>query len=69
MPKTAQGGGEAGEIAGGGFGGKELGGEDFSGGVVLQAESGEARAAAFEPVMGRAVELHQFAFASERGRR
>jgi len=52
------------EIAGGGLGGKELGGEDFSGGIVLQAERGEARAAAFEPIVGRAVELHQFAFAS-----
>ena len=51
------------EIAERGFGRKELGGQDFSGGVVLQAESGEARAAAFEPVVGRAVELHQFAFA------
>jgi hypothetical protein len=40
------------EIAGGGFGGKELGGEDFSGGIVLQAERGEARAAAFQPVVG-----------------
>ena len=29
----------------------------------MQAESGEARAAAFEPVVGRAIELHQFAFA------
>ena len=46
-----------------GFGGKELGGDDFSGGVVLQAERGEAWAAAFQPVMGRAIELHQFAFA------
>jgi hypothetical protein len=53
---------EQGEIAGGGFGGEELGGEDFSGGIVLQAEGGEARAAAFEPIMGGAIELHQFAF-------
>ena len=54
---------EQGEIAGCGFGGEELGGEDFSGGVVLQAERGEAWAAAFEPVMRGAIELHQFAFA------
>ena len=52
-----------GEIAERGFGGKELGGQDFSGGIILQAERGEARAAAFQPVVGRAVELHQFAFA------
>ncbi len=55
---------EQGEIAGGGFGGEELSGEDFAGGVVLQAEGSEARAAAFEPIVGRAIELHQFAFAS-----
>ena len=51
------------EIAESGFGGKELGGQDFSGGIVLQAESGEARAAALQPVVGRAIELDQFAFA------
>ena len=51
------------EIAECGLGGKELGGEDFSGGIVLQAERGEARAAAFQPVVGRAIELNQFAFA------
>src|SRR5271165_1116459 len=50
------------EIAERGFGRKELSGQDFSGGVVLQAESGEARTAAFEPVVGRTVELHQLAF-------
>ena len=52
------------EIAVGGFGGEELGGQDFAGGIVLHAQSGEPRAAAFEPVVRRAVELHQFAFAS-----
>ena len=52
------------EIAERAFGGKELGGQDLAGGVVLQAQSGEARATALEPVVGRAVELHQFAFAS-----
>jgi hypothetical protein len=51
------------EIAGGGFGGEELGGEDFSGGIVLQAESGEPGAAALEPIVGGAIELDQFAFA------
>ena len=55
---------EQGEIAERGFGGEELGGQDFTGGIVLQAERGEARAAAFQPVVRRAVELHQFAFAS-----
>jgi hypothetical protein len=39
------------EIAGGSFGGEELSGEDFAGGVVLQAESGEEGAAAFEPIV------------------
>jgi hypothetical protein len=52
------------EIAEGGFGGEELSGEDFSGGSVLQTEGGEHRAATFEPVMGRTIELDQFAFAS-----
>jgi len=51
------------EKAGGGFGGEELGGQDFSGGIVLHAERGQSRAAAFEPVMGGAIELDQFAFA------
>src|SRR5712664_394630 len=49
------------EIAEGGFGSEELGGQDFAGGVVLHAESGEVRAAAFQPVVRAAVELHQFA--------
>ena len=53
---------EQGEIAGGGFGGEELSSQDFSGGIVLQAERGETRAAAFEPIVGRAIELQQFAF-------
>ncbi len=55
---------EQAEIALGGFGGEELGGEDFAGGVVLHAQSGEQRAAAFEPVVWGAVELHELAFAS-----
>src|SRR5271169_601677 len=54
---------EQGEIAVCGFGGKELSRQDFSGSVVLQAERGEHGAAAFQPVVGRAIELHQFAFA------
>src|SRR5271165_7167498 len=55
---------EQGEIAGGGFGGEELSGQDFTGGIVLQTERGEARAAALEPIVGRAIQLHQFALAS-----
>src|SRR5713226_1582818 len=54
---------EQAEIALGGFCGEELGREDFAGGIVLQAQSGEARAAAFEPVVGAAVELDEFALA------
>jgi len=54
------------EIASGGFGGEELSGEDFTGGIVLQAEGGETRAAAFQPVMWGAIELDQFAFTSGR---
>lgn len=52
------------EVAEGGFGGKELSGEDFAGGIILQSQGGEPGAAALEPVVGRAVELHQFAFPS-----
>ena len=52
------------EIALGGFRGEELGGEDFAGSIVLHAQSGEQGAATFEPVVGRAVELNEFAFAS-----
>lgn len=48
------------EIALGGFREEELSGQDFAGGVVLQAQSSEPRAAALEPVVGRAVELNQF---------
>ena len=54
---------EQAEVAMCSFGRKELSGQDFSGGVVLQAESGEARAAAFEPIMRGAIQLHQLAFA------
>ncbi len=56
---------EQAKVAFGGFRRKELSGEDFAGSVVLHAQSGETRAAAFEPVVRRAVELHQFAFASD----
>src|SRR5258708_4896465 len=48
------------EIAESGFRGKELRRQDFAGGVVLHAESSEVRAAAFEPVVRTAVELHEF---------
>jgi hypothetical protein len=40
--------------------GKELRRQDFTRGVVLQAQSGEQRTAAFEPVVRTAVELHEF---------
>ena len=49
------------EIAFGGFGEEELGGEDFAGGIILHA--GEVGAATFEPVMRGGVQLHQFSFA------
>ncbi len=52
------------EIAFGGFRKEELGRKDFAGGIVVHAESGEARAAACEPVVGAAVELEECAFAS-----
>jgi len=52
------------EIALGSFRGEELGGQDFAGSIVLHAQSGEPGAAAFEPVMRRAVELDQFALTS-----
>ncbi len=53
------------EIAFGGFGEEKLGRQDFAGGVVLHAENGEARAAALQPVVRGAVELHELAFASD----
>jgi len=40
---------------------EELCGQDFPGGVILHAESGELRAASFEPIVRAAVELHEFA--------
>src|SRR5258708_14779388 len=49
------------EIAEGSFRGEELCSQDFAGGIVLHAESGESGAAAFEPVVRAAVELHEFA--------
>jgi len=49
------------EIAEGGFRGEELYGQDLFGGIVLHAESSEALAAAFEPVVRATIELHQFA--------
>lgn len=40
------------EVAFGGFRGEELSGENFTGGIILHAQSREAWAAAFEPVVG-----------------
>jgi hypothetical protein len=51
------------KVAFGRFGEEEAGGEDFAGSIVLHAQSGETRAAAFQPVVRRAVQLHEFAFA------
>src|SRR5271155_5049919 len=49
------------EVAFGRFRGEELSGENFAAGVVLHAQCGEARTAAFEPVVQAAVALDQFA--------
>ena len=49
------------EIAEGGFCGEELRGQDFAGSIVLHTQSGELRAATFEPIVGAAVKLHEFA--------
>lgn len=49
------------KITFGGFRRKELCGQDFAGSVVLHAQSGELRAASFQPVVRTAVELYQFA--------
>jgi hypothetical protein len=49
------------EIALGSFRGEELSGQDFAGRIVLHAQSGEQRAATFEPVVRGAVELDEFA--------
>ena len=54
---------EQAEIALGGFREEELRGENFARSVVLHAQSGELRAAPFQPVVGGAVELHKLAFA------
>jgi len=56
---------EQSEIALCGFCGEELGGQDFAGGIVLHAQSDEAGATVFEPVMRAAVKLDEFAFASD----
>src|SRR5713226_2963278 len=55
---------EQAEIALGGLGREERGGEDLAGRIVLQAQGGEQRAAAFEPVMRAAVEQDQLPLAS-----
>src|SRR6266705_506243 len=49
------------EIALGSFRGEELSGKDFAGSIILHAQSGEQT---FEPSVGRAVQLHEFPFAS-----
>jgi len=41
--------------------GKNCAARIFLGGVILHAESGELRAASFEPIVRAAVELHEFA--------
>src|SRR5260370_7103709 len=48
------------EIAESGFRGKELRRQDFAGGVVLHAEGGEERAAAFDPLVPTPVQLPHF---------
>ena len=60
---------EQAEVAFRRFGGEELGGRDFAGGIVLHAQSGETRATAFEPVVRGAVELHRSPSRAERTRR
>src|ERR1700687_3277279 len=59
--KTAQQLAKQAEIAESGFRREELRGQDFPGGVILHAESGELWAASFEPIVRAAVELHEFA--------
>jgi hypothetical protein len=54
---------EEAEISLGGLGGEELGGENFTGGIILHAESREMRTATFEPVVRGAIQLHQFSCA------
>ena len=63
-PKAAQEALQQAEIAWGSFREEELSGEDFAGSIILHAQSGEQGAATFEPIMGRAVQLHEFTFAS-----
>ena len=54
---------EQAEIAAGVFGGKELGDQDFAGGVVQEAEQGELGAAIFQPAVEAGVEQPHLAFA------
>ena len=49
------------EIAKRGFREEKLCRQDFTGSVVLHAQSGESWAAPFEPVMRAAIQQHQFA--------
>ena len=57
------------EIALGGFRGEKLRSEDFTGSVILHAESGEQRPAALEPIVRRTVELDELALAGRARRR
>lgn len=52
------------EVALGSFRGEKLSGQDFAGSIVLHAQGGEQRAAAFEPVVRGTVKLDQFALTS-----
>ena len=56
---------EQAKIAFGGFGGEELGGEDFAGGIVRQTQNGQVWATTFEPVVRGAIELQEFTIASD----
>ena len=49
------------EITKGGFRGEELRSQDFTGSVVLHAQSSESWATTFEPVVRTAIQLDQFA--------
>lgn len=57
------------EIADSGLGRKELRGQEFTGGFVLQSESGESRAAAFEPAVWAASSCTNSPSRAERTRR
>src|SRR5712692_2027503 len=54
------------EVTFGGFREEELGGQDLAGGIVLHAQSGENRTAAFQPIVRAAIELDEFPLTSDR---